>query len=211
MNRVTTILAILAVSLVVPTAQSSITVATFDDPAMNSTTPLFTVDFMVGAYGTISGNWFGTNLDLDVLSSTIYNDAKFRMTNLNLTAETDSMLGTKTDGGTIYFLSATDDHLLQIEFDSAWFTTWGIGSGEAILLSNNVTITGQALGGLVLSEESFAFSFTNHAPLRGSFKEGFTATASFTSSAIPEPATILLLGVGVLSAGRRSRHKSRSK
>jgi hypothetical protein len=208
MNRETAILTILAVSLMVPAAQSSITVATFADPAMNSATPLFTVDFTAGAYGTISGGWFSTNLNLEVLSLATYYDAEFRMTNLNLTIETDPMLGTKTDGGTIYFLSATDDHLLQIEFDSAWFTTWGIGSGEAVLLGNDVTITGQALGGLVLSEESFAFSFTNHAPLRGSFENGFTATASFTSSAIPEPATILFLGVGVLLAGRRNRHRS---
>lgn len=208
MNKVTKILVILVVGLMMPAAQSSVTVATFADPAISSATPLFTVDLTAGAYGTISGNWFGTNLDLEVLSSTTYHDAEFRMTNLSLTAETNPMLGTKTDGGTIYFLSAANDHLLQIDFDSAWFTTWGIGSGESVLLGNNVTITGQALGGLVLSEESFAFSFANHSPLEGSFENGFTATASFTSSAVPEPATILLLGVSSLVVRRRSRSSS---
>ena len=95
--------------------------------------------------------------------------------------------------------------MLQIEFDSAWFTIWGIGSGETVLLGNDVTITGEALSGLVLSEESFAFSFTNHMPLEGSFQNGFTATASFTSSAVPEPGTMILLGLGAMLLRRNSR------
>lgn len=203
MNKLTAIFTILIIVSTAPAADSSITIATFDDPAADSTTPLFTIDFTAGTNGVINGGWMSTNLDLDVLSSTVYYDAKFRMTSLNLTTETDPFRGTRTERGAIYFLSSTDDHLLQIEFDSAWFTIWGIGSGETVLLGNDVTITGEALGGLVLSEESFAFSFTNHMPLEGSFQNGFTATASFTSSAVPDPGTVVLLGVGSLVMIRR--------
>ncbi|MBI5864061.1 MAG: PEP-CTERM sorting domain-containing protein, partial [Planctomycetes bacterium] len=50
-----------------------------------------------------------------------------------------------------------------------------------------------------LSQEAFAFSFANPVGT----PENYTATASFTSSAIPEPASIALLAIGGLLALRR--------
>ncbi len=94
MSKLTTIFTILIIVSTAPAADSSITIATFDDPAADSTTPLFTIDFTAGTNGVINGGWMSTNLDLDVLSSTVYYDAKFRMTSLNLTTETDPFRGT---------------------------------------------------------------------------------------------------------------------
>ena len=199
MNKQMMILSILVITLITSSAQSSITIATFADPTENSSTPLFTIDFTAGTNGVINGGWMGTELDLHVLSSATYQDAKFSVTDVNLTAVTNPLFGTETEGGTITFYESDMTELLQIEFDSAWFTILGVGAIEdAVLQSNNVTITGAALGGMVLSEESFAFSFTNHVPLEGDFGIGFTTTAALTSSAIPEPATMVLLGLGAM-------------
>jgi len=50
-----------------------------------------------------------------------------------------------------------------------------------------------------LVDEAFAFSFAN----RTVTPEGVTWTAAFTSSAIPEPSTAVLLGVGLVILLRR--------
>jgi len=53
---------------------------------------------------------------------------------------------------------------------------------------------------------SFSFSFVNQMPLNGNPNDGYTATASFTSSAVPEPATMCLLALGGLAVLIRRRN-----
>jgi hypothetical protein len=76
--------------------------------------------------------------------------------------------------------------------------------------AGNVTITGREITGL-LTNESFSFSFANHALLP--VDDGYTATAAFTSSAVPEPATILLFGMGglIMAFARKRRPVTVSK
>jgi hypothetical protein len=70
---------------------------------------------------------------------------------------------------------------------------------------DGVTITGSEIVGS-LTDESFAFGFGNQLPLSGDWNKGYTATASFTSSAVPEPATLVLLGTaGIWIFTRKKR------
>ncbi|MDD5134371.1 MAG: PEP-CTERM sorting domain-containing protein, partial [Phycisphaerae bacterium] len=106
-----------------------------------------------------------------------------------------------TGSGEINFYAngSSANPLLVINFGSGYVDTFNFGA-DAIFIANNVTITGSQITG-DLSDESFSFAFANPAHLEGSedWNDGFTATAAFTSSAVPEPATIALLTLGALS------------
>jgi len=78
---------------------------------------------------------------------------------------------------------------------------YGFGANEVLFTAANVRITGSEITG-TLSQEQFSFSFANTAPLPEGHN-GFTATAAFTSSAVPEPATIALLTLGGLVLFKR--------
>lgn len=203
MNKLmTTIITMLVLVLLAPAAHSTMTIATFADPAQNSSTPLFVVDLMSDL---ITGGWTSTGLDLLVLNSVNYPDAVFVMSDIAITNVTDPFLGYKTDSGTItFFESGQTTEIITIEFESGWVNFFGFGGAD--FASDDVTISGPALGSMILAEESFAFSFTNYVPLQGSYRNGFTTTASFTSSAIPEPATIAMLGVGCLALLRKRKN-----
>jgi len=120
----------------------------------------------------------------------------------------------QTGAGVINFYAdgTSIDPLLIVNFASGTVSRYGLGADE-IFVADNVTITGSQIVD-TLSEEQFSFSFANLAKLSGStnWTDGFTTTAAFTSSAIvtvkpvPEPATIALLGFGVLSLVRRKKH-----
>ena len=70
--------------------------------------------------------------------------------------------------------------------------------GASDFVGQNVVFSGPIIPA-GLSQESFAFSFAN--PV-GTI-EDYTVTAAFTSSAVPEPASIALLALGALVAIRR--------
>ncbi|MHC4148233.1 MAG: PEP-CTERM sorting domain-containing protein [Planctomycetota bacterium] len=189
------------------------TIATFGDPAVDGTTPLFEINL---TSNTITGGWDDsqTGLDLDVVySGHMFHDAFFTMTPVNYTGD---MTGGVTGSGIIQFRSdgegsgtAPIDPLIQIEFNSANISLNGLGAVE-LFEAGNVTITGREITGL-LTSESFSFSFANHALLP--VDDGYTATAAFTSSAVPEPATILLFGMGglIMAFARKRRPVTVSK
>ncbi len=202
MNKLTTIITIIIITLIASSTQATITIATFADPTTDASTPLFTVDFNANL---ITGGWMSSNLNLEVLSSTIYNNAVFTITDVNITSDSDPFLGgIKTQGGTIkFFESDQTTEILTVEFNTGWVSLFQFGGADFEFEGEEVTISGPALGSLVLDEETFAFSFTNIAAIQGNIQNGFTATASFTSSAIPEPATIGLIGLGALLLRRK--------
>ncbi|MGD0551840.1 MAG: PEP-CTERM sorting domain-containing protein [Sedimentisphaerales bacterium] len=204
------ILLALAVGFISVNAKATVTIATFADPSRNSGNPLFTVDY---TNHLITGGWAdaqtGLTLRIPYNSGHTFTDAWFTMTDLVIT----NISGTSGDtrGGTIDFYAnnTSTNPLVVIDFGSGFISRYGFGANE-IFVANNVTITGSEIIG-TLSEEGFSFSFANLAHLAGSqnWTDGFTATAAFTSSAVthdtPEPATICLLGFGVLSMVRRKK------
>ncbi|MFA5251267.1 MAG: PEP-CTERM sorting domain-containing protein [Phycisphaerae bacterium] len=196
--------------------KASLTVATFADPSKNSSNPLFTVDFTsMKLTGGWSDNKTGLILEIPysgytIEDSTAFQDAWFEMSIVDIT----SVYGTfgQTSDGEINFYENgnTTNPLVTINFESGFVSRYGLGADE-IFLADNVTITGSKITG-TLSEEQFAFSFANLAKLpgNGSWNNGFTTTAAFTSSALvepavgtPEPATLCLLGLGSLILLRR--------
>ncbi|MBN1764949.1 MAG: PEP-CTERM sorting domain-containing protein [Sedimentisphaerales bacterium] len=182
------------------------TVATFSNPAVDSSTPLFEVNFNDDA---IRGGWNDSMEGLDLVVTVMgqtYPDTYFIIPNdISYTGGTN---GGTTGGGSIEFYQDNDDPfitdpLLLIEFDSASVNFGGLYA--TMFLSNNVNITGSALMGMDLSMEQFSFAFDHHQPIGGDINNGFTATAAFTSSAVPEPGTLGLLGMGSLIFYARRR------
>jgi hypothetical protein len=188
------------VGLVCINAKATFTVATFDDPAVDDTTPLFTVNFTAM---TLNGRWSDAQIGLLLhvpYSGHTFTDAWFSMTEVQI-------INTFGDTGSgeinFYANNTSTDPLITLNFGSGYVDYYNFGA-DAIFVTNNVTITGSEITG-DLSEEQFAFSFANLAKLpdHTEWTDGFTATAAFTSSAVPEPATICMLGLGVLSLIRK--------
>jgi hypothetical protein len=187
---------------------TTVTIATFADPAVNWSTPLFKIDLV---NDIITGGWAdantGLSLKIPYFGNTTYPNAFFTMTDVNYTG---SIGGGSTGGGTVKFFANGQDinttPLIQIVFNSGHVTPLNFGAMD-LFYSDGVVITGSVITG-TLTNESFAFSFANHTPLDGDLDNGYTATASFTSSATtPEPATIALFSLGGLALLRRRGRK----
>src|SRR5262245_57763209 len=79
----TTVLASAALAV----AAGADTIATFDDPALDGSTPLFHFVSAAPGVGVLSGGWSATGLDLDApgLVTTSFSDATFTMSNVAAT------------------------------------------------------------------------------------------------------------------------------
>ncbi|MCK5272243.1 MAG: hypothetical protein KAJ52_06680 [Sedimentisphaerales bacterium] len=190
-------------------AMSPQLVATFADPALGGDTPLFIVDF--GYPGTLTGGWgddqVGLNLEIAWTGAPVYEDAFFVFEPI---AYYGDITGGATGAGVIEFYEDGDtemtEALLKLEFGSAHLNLGAVYAHSIFV--DNVTISGTGIPD-ILDMEEFSFSFANKQPLGGDGwvnATGFTATASFTSSAIPEPVSLGLLSLGslvLLRAGRR--------
>jgi hypothetical protein len=200
----TAFLSIGFISVNADAAPPSFTVATFADPSQNSSNSLFTVDFTAL---TLDGGWSDTKtgLTLQIPSNGhIFTNAWFDVDDvITLSPLMPSMFFYSTGSGKINFYAdnTNADPLVVIEFDSGFVSPSGFGANEALVAAANVRITGSEIAG-TLSQEQFSFSFANTALLSGGHR-GFTSTAAFTSSAIPEPATIALLAIGILLLKRK--------
>lgn len=172
------------------------TVATFADPAANGSTPLFS--FVSGPPGSasLSGGWANNGLTLLTpgLAAPDIANARFSM---NPIIATGSGNNWSLVAGTINFTDSGGSPLFTIQFSSGQLTTPN-GFGASDFVGQGVTFSGPIIPG-GLTDETFAFSFANQIGT----PENYTATASFTSSAVPEPVSVLLLAVGGLLTLRR--------
>ena len=191
----------------------AVTIATFSDPAIDGSEPLLEVD-LVG--GKITSRWDDdkTGLTLNV-SGTPYNNSFFIITdssdNTGITYAGD-ISGGATGSGKIKFFqdgqNTSTDPLVLIEFESAQLTLTNFAGTDHWFYANDVDISGTAVS-IALIDESFSFSLSNHVPINSDWNNGYTATAAFSSSgAVPEPATIALLGVGWLIANLARKRKA---
>jgi hypothetical protein len=180
------------------------TIASFADPAFSASTPLFTVD---AVNHVIKGGWSdsmqGLNLDMRDTSK-IFVNAFFTVSDLAFTGT--ASYGT-TGAGTIkFFANGADPQsaapIYQIDFQHAAISLGSL-SADDIFSSDGITFGGSELAGKRVCNGTFSFAFANLAALPD--KSGFTATAAFTSSEAPEPATLLLLGAGFVFATKLKR------
>jgi hypothetical protein len=194
-NTVLALAAVLAVGAPLALADT-FTVATFADPAPNASAPLFSL-----TGNTLSGGWSGTGLSLDVpVAGVVYHDATFAFSDLTV-LDGDGTLS----GGTIEFFDSLSNSVLTIDFVGAQMLSFSeppitviFGFAAADSANHDVSFAGPGVPG-GLTEELFAFSFANPRTVG----ETTTWTASFTSSAIPEPASLVLLALGAAVLRRR--------
>ena len=176
---------------------NAITVATFDDPAADGSTPLFTV-----TDDAISGSWTGTGLTLEVPATAMsFDDVKMLM---------DPVTRTGDDLGAGIVIFYTDDVLSPI-FTMA-FNSGSIfepfTSGSSVIAGDAVEFGGSALVGAdPLINEQFSFSFANAVGL-GSATRTYTAAMTSSADAVPEPATMALMGFGAAAIAARRRKKA---
>ena len=175
-----------------------VTIATFQDPSGSGANPLFTIN---SNNGTIDGGWDDsrTNLDLTITyANVVYEDAWFQMSTLTYGGGYSG----NTSAGNVKFYAdgdaSTETPVLEIYFSSAYLSPGGIAAQELFFTGISIVILGVDISDQ-LSEEAFGFTFANHVLT----PTGFTATAAFTSSAVPEPITIALLGLGGLLLRKR--------
>lgn len=199
--------------LLTTTPAEAVTVATFADPGIGATGPIFNLDLITNR---LTGTWDDskTGLTLNILG-TEYEDSFFTIADGNgtpgLNYNGDVYSGQLGSGSIKFFADGLGGSaLLQIDFNSARLSYYGFG-GTNQLSGNGVVISGSQVGSTI-SDESFSFCFGNQQPIGGDWNDGYTATAGFTCSAVvPEPATIGLLGglAGLFGLGRRRHAENR--
>lgn len=166
------------------------TLATFADPTGTlGTPPLFVQN---GApLGTLSGDWNQPGLTLITpINAGVYSDVTFHMDPVAVGA--GGVLGP----GYIEFRDNAQQLLLGITFDSGLLNV--VGFGGTFIAGHDVTFSGPLITS-PLADEAFAFSFAN--PLAG--PSGLSWTASFTSSATPEPAALAAVLLSAVFMRRR--------
>jgi hypothetical protein len=185
-QRTSLVVVVALIMLGLPTAAAETsTIVTFSDPAPDANTPLFA---LVG--NQFLGGWSGPNLTLLTPGLTLTGDlmdAKFSMTPVVATPVVPGYFA--LSGGTIDFVDVSNSVVFQITFGSATLQTVS-GFAANDLQLNNVVFRDPAQFEWAFGEDSFAFSFANPTEIPG----GYSWTASFTSSAIPEPPPPVLPG-----------------
>lgn len=178
----------------------SVTIATFDDPALSAATPVFERNG-----GVFSGGWNGAGLLLRTPGSPSpdYPNATFQMSPLAVVNDFGSFQ--QMSGGSIQFFDQFNAPILTMTFSGASLSNV-LGLGASDFLAQNVVFSGPIVAGFAsISSEQFSFSFAN--PLITD-PQHYTVTSAFTSSAdavVPGPATGTLIGIGGLLTLRRRR------
>ncbi len=176
------------------------TIATFADPSNNQNNPLFVFNTSTNI---LTGSWTGTGLTVQTPGFNnpgSISNAKFVTSSISLTPVGGGLYN--NGAGTItFYTSDVNNPFMVIGFSGATlFNPLGFGASE--FSGSIVSIIGPDIP-TNLSGEQFAFSFANPAQNGNNV----TYTAAFTSSAVPEPATMTALGLGLAAIMRRRRNK----
>jgi hypothetical protein len=182
------------------------TMATFADPATTATN-MFTFTAPqssagpLGDTGSLVGSWNANGLTLQTpgLNGGTYANARLVVDNGSGGAISVNNGNTGTGQIRLYNGAVSPSNLLfTISFQNARYNP--VSFGAASLLGNGVVFSGPIVPA-GLTNASFAFSFSNQVVSGNSLN----MTASFTSSAVPEPASLAALGLGAMALIRRRR------
>ncbi|MBL8065792.1 MAG: PEP-CTERM sorting domain-containing protein [Chthonomonadaceae bacterium] len=175
------------------------TVATFADPSTVAESPLFTWD---RTNNTLSGVWTASGLTLETPGLTgggSVSNAHFVMDPVQLTPVINGQYYLMSRGSVRFFTNDINNPFLTITFAGGSFLNPS-NAGASSTVGNSVAFAGPNVGA-GWSQETFSFSLTN-AMTVGNIT---TFTSSFTSSAVPEPASMVILATGVAALIARRR------
>ncbi len=198
MNKKVLITALLVASAAA--SQASFTVANFFDPTTSGSQVMFTFDMDTM---TLFGEWQVDGLTVETpgfVGGGQVQNARFTMGPVGVTEVIAGTLYTINAGEVKFWTSDPSTPFFTIDFGSGQFLNPFV-AGASELRGDVVDFSGPNVPG-GLSQEQFAFNFAN----TNRVGNKFTYTAAFTSSAVPEPATLLVLGsaIGMLAARRRA-------
>lgn len=192
-------LAALAFCAFAAASQASFTVATFNDPTTTASDVMFTFD---SNNMTLNGAYAGNNLDLvhpGFTGGGMTPMVTYTTSNISLTMIAANVF--QMGAGTIDFFDPSNVNIFKITFSGGLFVN-PFSASSADISGFAVTFSGPNVPS-GLSNEQFSFSLANATNNAGVW----TYTSAFTSSAVPEPATMVALGSGLalLAARRRNR------
>lgn len=192
------VLALCAVCATSAFAQS-FTVATFSDPTLGSATPIFTFDTTAN---TLQGSWAGTGLTLNhpgFSGGGSTTDVTFQTSLINLTQIAGQVYS--MGRGSVDFFDSSSNLIFTINFSGGLFVN-PFSASSAEIAGDTVDFSGPNVPA-GLTNESFSFSLANAVQTAN----GWQYTSAFTSSAVPEPGTMLALGAGIAALAARRRRK----
>lgn len=173
------------------------TMATFADPSQGSAQAMF---FWDKVSNTLGGSWHNDGMTVQTpgfIGGGAVDHSQMDFDSVTLTPIIPGQLYQMGAGRVRFHLGDVSNAFFEIEFNGGMFQV-GQGAGASTLTGNIVRFIGPNVP-TGLENEQFSFALTNEAT-NGTV---VTYTASFTSSATPEPASMLALGVGLAAVLRR--------
>ena len=198
MQRTLCLVGLLALAVA---SRATFTVATFSDPALDASTPLFTWDT---TNSTLEGAWTGSGMTVETPGFTgggSVTDAHFDMKPVQLTTLIAGTLYEMAAGQIVFYTNDINNPFFTVDFDGGLFLN-PLSASAATQAGDLVDFSGPNVPANLI-QEAFAFSLAN--PTQSGDK--WTYTASFTSSAdvVPEPASMVALGAGIAALVSRRR------
>lgn len=176
------------------------TIASFADPTSSASQSMFVFNT---ATNVLTGSYTGTGLTVLTLGLNgggSVSNAKFTTSAIEFTAIPGSSFYTGGAGQVRFYTDDVNNPFMVINFTGATLFNPIVFGASEFTGASTVNISGPNVPG-GLSGEQFSFSLAN--PVANGNMISYTS--SFTSSAVPEPATMTALGLGVAALIRRRK------